>query len=310
MPYILGGPVFHFASVLMLLSCALTSAPSAHGEGASGDIDTEITNPRLRAESGSKSKFSLSASLAYTGGALSHPFGMQRPNLARTPGAQVDTSLDGGFDGRFRWSKNDSMTFGTSFGLMTPFHGDQDGEDSQFNVYNPATGYSRVGRVGRLQMTFGVAADAGTSNESQAIKYNVNALHVFQGGWTAGVTANPYYTFYYNKPGQETRAGTHLRPAYYGGDTRTEWGLNIYPFLEYAFNPRYSARTVFGYFNWRHLYGDQEKYRLLQTHVYQSIGVGVSVSRDVYLYPNIQFVPDRLRADFTNISLQATLNMF
>ncbi len=295
---------------------SVSMAAPAPQSGVDGDIDSEITHPMLRAESGSKSKFSLSASFSYTGGALSHPFGVQRPNLAKTPGAQVSTSLNGGLDGRYRWSKYDSVTFGTSFGLMTPFHGDQDPNDTQLNVFNPASGYSHVGRVGSVQMTFGIAGDVGTSNESQAIDYraglgfNVNALRTFQNGVTVGATMNPYHNFYYNKPGEPTRAGTHLRPGFYGGDTRTGWGLNIYPFVEYAFNDRYSARTVFGYFNWRHLYGDPERFRMLQTYVYQSIGVGISVSRDIYLYPNIQFVPDEIRSDFTNLALQATVNMF
>jgi hypothetical protein len=292
-----------------------TAAPEAP-KPLTDDIDQEITNPKLRAESGSKSKFSLSGRFAYTGGAISHAFGEQRPNLAKTPGKQVNTSLDGGFDARYRWSKHDSVTFGTSFGLMTPFQGDRNPNDTQLNVYNPASGYSRVEVLGPIQLNYGIAADVGTSNESQMIDYragvgfNANALHSFQNRLTVGATMNPYYSFYYNKPGEPTRAGTHLKPGYYGGDTRTGWGLNIYPFVEYAFSDRYSARSVFGYFNWRHLYGDSEKYRLLQTYVYQSIGVGISVSRDIYLYPNIQFVPDNLRADFTNVALQATVNVF
>jgi hypothetical protein len=280
-----------------------------------GDIDQEITNARMRAESGSKSKFSLSSSLSYTGGALSKPFGENRPNLAGTPETQVTTSADIGIDVRYRWTKSDSLTLGTSFGLVTPFQGDVDRADNQLNVFNPVVGYSRVGKVGAFQTIFSAAVDAGTSKESRSVDYltslglSYNALYAFQNGLTLGTSVAAGYNLYESDPGAKTEAGT-AKPGYYGGDKRTQWVAAIYPYAEYQFNDKLSARTVFGYFNWKHLYGDNNRYRMLQTFVYQSIGVGISVSRDLYLYPNIQFVPDNIRNDFTNVALSATMNMF
>jgi hypothetical protein len=280
-----------------------------------GDIDQEITNARMRAESGSKSKFSLSSSISYTGGSLQKPFAEERPNLAGTPETQTSTSADVGLDARYRWTKNDSFTAGTSFGIYTPFQGDMDGNENQLNVYNPNIGYSRVGKIGSLQTVFGVSADAGTSKESRNIDYlagvgaSYNALHAFQNGLTVGSSVALSYNFYESDPGAATKGGTQ-KPGYYGGDRRTEWIAAIYPYAEYTFNDTFSARTVFGYFNWKHLYGDDNRARLLQTFVYQSLGVGISVTRELYLYPNIQFVPDNIRDDFTNVALSATINMF
>ena len=280
-----------------------------------GDIDQEITNARMRAESGSKSKFSLSSSINYTGGSFDKPFGERRPNIAGTPGNQVRTSMGIALDGRYRWSKNDSVTLGTEAALMTPFQGDVDGASNQLNVFDPVIGYSRVGKVGWLQTSSGISAGFGTSKESQAVDYttglglSVTGLHTFQSGLTAGLSVSTGYNFYGNNAGEQTDDGT-AAPGYYGGDRRTQWSLGIYPFAEYAFNDTYSFRTVFGYFNWRHLYGDDNSFRLLQTYVYQSIGIGISVTRDIYLYPNIQFVPDNVRDDFTNVALSATLNVF
>ena len=280
-----------------------------------GDIDEEITNARMRAESGSKSKFSLSSSIGYTGGSLNKPLGENRPNLAGTPETQTATSVDIGLDARYRWTKNDSFTLGTSAGLYTPFQGDVNGEEKQLNIYNPNVGYARVGKVGDFQTTFGVSADAGTSQESQNVDYvsgvglSYNALYSFTNGLTLGSSVGVGYNFYSTGAGAENKAGT-AREGYYGGDRRTEYTLAIYPYAEYSFNDMFSARTVFGYFNWKHLYGDSNTPRLLQTFVYQSVGVGISVSRNVYLYPNIQFVPDNIRSDFNNVALSATLNMF
>lgn len=277
-----------------------------------GNIDEEVTNARMRAESGSKSKWSLSTSVAYSGGAISRPFGAERPNLAGTPGNEIKSAGKIGLDARYRWSKNHSITLGTQVGMQTPFQGDISAKDTQFNVYDPALGYKLVGKFGDLQTSGGVTYYRGTSQESkginqtQAVALSVTALKAWQNGLTTGLSLSTAYNDFSDDPGQ-TKA---TRSAMYGGDKRVEWSLGLFPFAEYSFNDKYSFRTVFGYFNWKHLYGDNNKYRLLQTYVYQSVGVGISITRDIYLYPNIQFVPDNIRSDFTNVALSATVNVF
>ena len=37
---------------------------------------------------------------------------------------------------------------------------------------------------------------------------------------------------------------------------------------------------------------------------------GVKVTRDIFLYPNVQFVPDQLRSKQTNVALSTNINMF
>ena len=96
----------------------------------------------------------------------------------------------------------------------------------------------------------------------------------------------------------------------YDHDGRVAWDASIYPFAEYKINDSISARTVFGYFNWKHLYGDQNQWRLLQKYVYQSVGAAIFLSRDIYLYPSLQFVPNHMASNFTNVSLTATMNVF
>lgn len=280
-----------------------------------GDIDEEITNARMRAESGSKSKFSLSGSVAYTGGPISDPLGKVRPNLQGDPGIQTQTSMGIGLDARYRWSKNDSLTVGTSMGLMTPFQGVTGEENVQLNVFDPNIAYNRVGKIGNIQTSSAFALGVGTSNESQSIKQtadlgaSVTGLISGENGLTAGLSMAVGYSFFGNKAGEATDLPT-AKPGYYGGDRRTEYSLGIYPFLEYAVNDKIAVRTIFGYFNWKHLYGDDKSARLLQRFVYQSVGVGFAVTRDIYLYPNIQFIPDNIRSDFTNFAMSATLNVF
>ena len=58
------------------------------------------------------------------------------------------------------------------------------------------------------------------------------------------------------------------------GDARTDYNIGLYPFLEYAFNDRYSFRTVFGYFNYSH-FRSEEAATFKRTVSYQSMGVGI-----------------------------------
>lgn len=284
----------------------------AKGNKVDGDIDEEITNQKLRAESGSKSKYSMSMSLAYTGGSVSRPFGVERPNLGGLPGTQTVTSVDGTIAARYRATKNDSFTLGVGVGLYTPFHGDVDANDNQFNVYDPSLGYSRAFAAGGLQNIAELGVGIGTSKESRDIDYltSVSAeytlLKSWQNGLSFGVASALSYSFYDSEPGEN--ASTAIKQ--YGGDRRTEWFVALYPFAEYQINDTFSLRTVFGYFRWRHLYGDDEQLRLLKITNYQSVGVGMSVTRDIYLYPNVQFIPEDITSDRTNVALSATINVF
>lgn len=285
-----------------------------------GDIDEEITNAKMRAESGSKSKFSLSTGLSYTGGSLAKPLDAKRPALSGEPGQQTRTSGNLDLSARYRWSKNDSVSLGTSFKLYTPFQGNtaKPGQ-KQYSVADPVLSYTRTGRLGSEIQTNGyLAASAGTSEESlstnslSSVFSQFTLLHAFQNGVTMGAAFFGAYTFYGNAAGTDPSMNPDDQWLYagYGGDDRSLVNLGIFPFLEYSINDRLSLRTVFGYFNWRHIYGDSNDFRLLQTYVYQSIGLGISVTRDIYLYPNVQFVPDNIRNDFTNVAFSASINIF
>lgn len=286
-------------------------AEASKSKGPS-DIDEEITNAKLRAESGSKSKFSGSAAIDYRGGAISSPFAANRPNLARVPGVQTESSINGALNGRFRMDKHNSFTAGTTYAIMTPFQGDVTPRKRQFNIIDPTIGYNHVEKLGAFQTVANLGYAYGTSHESVEIDLthqpwaHYTAIHDFGNGLTAGASVWLGYHAYSSKPGTLPKASRKG----YGGDRRVDWHFSFYPQAEYRFSERYSVRTVFGYFNWKHLYGDSNRFRLLQKYVYQSVGVGIAVSRDVYVYPNVQFVPDHIASNFTNFAVATTINIF
>lgn len=85
--------------------------------------------------------------------------------------------------------------------------------------------------------------------------------------------------------------------------------IGIYPQAEYVINDTYNIRTVFGWQVYENLRG-QPSDTYTKRKVYQSVGLGISVTRNLFFYPNIQFIPSNIRDDVTNIALQMNWNIF
>ncbi len=273
------------------------AAPSTPAAAKDAGIDEEITNARIRATSGSKSKLSLSSSLAYDGGSLKKPFGKTRPNISGDPEVEVDTAFGGSISGRYRFNPNDSVTFGAGISVLKPLHGAED-----LSVDNPDVAYSRVYKIGVFQTVSSAGYTHGTSESYKDIQldsviyfsHNMMA-QIGESRFTAGASFGLNFFNYGDDPAAV--------------DGRTSYSVGIYPQLEYSFNDTLSARTVFGYFNFRNKRSDSD-FDLERRYEYQSIGVGISVTRDIYLYPNVQFIPDNLDVDNTNVAISATINLF
>ena len=290
------------------------AAASEKKNKVSGDLDKEITNPKIRADSGSKSKWSMSTGLNYRGGSVSRPFGVERPDLLGLPENQIDTSLDANIKARYRTSKNSSYTLGAALGMKTPFHGDVNAKENQTNVGDPVLGYNRTFAANGLQNTWNLAASMGATDESKnvdligGVSTDYTFMKVLGRGFQVGLQGVTFYNFYSTEPGDNAFTATNRVPE--KNDTRTEWSVSFNPTLEYHINDRLSFRTLFSYFRWRNLYGDDQTWRLLRLKEYQSIGLGIVATRDVYLYPNVQFLPRDVRGDYTNFAMSASMNLF
>lgn len=276
------------------------------------DIDSEITNARMRASSGSKSKYSLSTSLSYSGGSVEHPFGNERPNLNGDPDDLAMTGLGGSISARYRMNKNVSFTLGTGVYALQPTDSirskvDIGGKEiDRYYVGDPTLTASYAGKMGRFQMISSVSGWVATSTESLEAE-NVGGFSVSQNmlttfgatGITAGVAVSAGWTSY----GDYGAANPASR----------DYTIGIYPYAEYGINDTYSLRTVFGYFNYYHQLNDESSspFEMHTANPYQSVGVGISVTRDIYLYPNIQFIPEEknMAWDKTNVAFSATINI-
>lgn len=286
------------------------------------DIDNEITNPKLRAELGSKSQWSIRTSFAYSGGSLEKPTDQIRPNYRAGADAPALTSLSGSIGVKYALSARDSVSLSTGVAVLNPFHGDltrNDFEDprltdgsvmQRLEVSTPALSYQRAYKVGEMQMVTDVGYSHFTDSDSVNQMNGIGSVSFGQtiladlgtSAWSAGVSFLGAKYFW----------GGDINPDYQAqtGALQTDYVYGLFPFAEYTFSQKVSFRTVFGYFQNIKRVDVGEPGGVTALAPYQSMGIGWAATRDIYLYPNVQFTPLDIRADRTNIGLTAYVNMF
>lgn len=278
------------------------------------DIDAEITNAKLRAESGSKSEWSIKANINFNGGNLETPFGPVRPNYAGISSQDNSTSIAGTIAAAYRLNLRDSFRAGTGILFLTPFQntledfGNSRGRRKS-DVSNPYLEYSRSMKLNGWQNIFDTSYTLITQSAYTDAHYvgifdvNHTALYkLADTEWELGATVDFNYTFFNDS---KTVDDTLTNPE--GG--RSDYTIGLFPYAEYAISDRFSFRTVFRFLTFDHYRNDAPAtyYRELYT---QSIGLGIAVTRDIYLYPNMQFAPEHLSPARTNIGLSTTINIF
>jgi hypothetical protein len=297
--------------LLVLFSSILHAQDqTATTQAATDEADQAITNRKLRAETGSLSRWSISSSFNYNGGSLADPINPERPNI--TAGRDVLTlqNLSGTVGVRYRLSSLDALTLQTGFFMTTPFHdsirtNDPDRKKAfertnrKLNVSDPSLRYVHLDKIRGIQSVTSASAMLITNNQLK------------NDGYESYFDADQ--TFMYEFPETGFSFGLSF---YMGGYTHTKsdaglatYNVGVYPAAEYVINDTLNLRTVLGQWVYQQEQGmASDTWDKLK--VYQSVGLGISVTRDVFLYPNIQFVPTDIRSDRTNIAMSASINIF
>lgn len=268
------------------------------------DIDNEITNAKMRAEAGSKSKHSFSLDMNYQGGSVKDVFGYNRPKLNAGAATSALTSLAGTVGYRYRLDANNSLSAGVGVAWITPGHKLKTEGVSQYQASDPYIAWGRSFKSGRFQASQGVTLTKITSQEtisSEQMNMYLNAsqtalTEIGTSGWQLGVIADfNYYNYLKYLPGEEGQ-----------GSDQTELDISLYPFAEYAFNDTYNFRTL--YKGLMFAAGRDSRASFTRLEPTQSMGLGIAATRDIFLYPNIQWVWADMRAEKTNVALSATMN--
>lgn len=286
------------------------------------DIDDEITDARMRATLGSKSRWSFKSSLSYSGSSVNEPLATVRPAYRTGPDAETLATLSGTVGVNVRLTERDNLNLGTGLTIVDPFHGDitknakdetsfgKGSEVARYRVATPFVGWSRGYKAMGSQMISSSSASYYTADTTTARGYMWNLglsqtvlANFGTTKWNGGVSFTLSKDFYGNEVTNKSFAAAMAA----GTVAREEWSVGAYPFLQYSFSDRYSFRTVFGYAEFQQKEGASE---FGQVEPYQSVGLGISITRDIYLYPNVQFTPKDIRGDRTNVALSTNINLF
>lgn len=255
------------------------------------DVDQEITNARLRAATGAKATFSLQSSFTYNGSSVDHPFAKSRPKL--TPGTVDNDSakLTGNISAKWRATSRDNINLGFGVGWLTPMY-----EGQTIQAENPYIAYGRTFKFGNVQNVLNVSVKKYTA--IAAVKKNLN------------VETDIDHTFLTNIGSSKAQIGLTFawyREFYTSLVSDTQDKVAMYPFFEYPFSEKVSFRTVFRtstFYN---------KTSAPNTWIYddpsQSLGLGLSLARDLYFYPNVQWVWSDMRPEKTNVAVTAYVNL-
>lgn len=289
-------------------------SPDTPPEAAPSKIDEAdqlITNRRLRADSGSLSKWSVSSGFTYQGGSLAHPKDASRPNIVKGADALTLQNFTGDIGVRYRLTKLFSLTASTGVFMTTPFH-------DSIRTKNR-----------KLQQNFDENHQKATVNDPFLKATYVNKFSVYQAVTQAKLTHitnnqqkldgyrwNYYVSqqFMHNVADTKFSYGGNLAVQFYsfsGNENMslTDRIIGFYPALEYEITDKLNFRTTFGTWVYQHI-RSQDAWTYEKRKAYQSLGLGILLSRDVFLYPNLQYIPSDIRADRTNIALTANINFF
>lgn len=286
------------------------------------DIDDTITDSYMRAFTGSKSRWSIASQFYYMGGAINNPFGAQRPNV--TAGVAIPTAsmLEGAISVKYNMTASQSLMVGTGLDWVTPFQGTSTPADYNRKVdfYNPYLTYQYLYKFSGVQSALQFQPIFFTQTSSVADGYFLDLQlaqnSVYEIGHTGlslclytAVYDNPYFS----KTGMHDIGTQTINVA----STQADYGFYIDPFLEYQINEVFSLRTVFNFWNYDHWRGNPKTpQQTAATATWakepwtQSLGVGVKITRDIYLFPNVQFLPEQMRSDMTNVALYTFINVF
>ncbi len=263
---------------------------------------SEITDSKIRAESGSRSRYSAKFNLSYFGPTLNDASTKSQPNPDNS-NAPKSTALGGSVSTRFRLDKSSSLGFGTGVKAVTPNYG-----FNRFDVNNPYLNYDYTQKIGSAQIrnALGVSAitipeyknigETAALNLDQSIAYQIAASPFF-------VTLDTSLSYYlYNR-------GYNPGPTKKGGDGKAQrYSFQALPGLKYRMSDSLSLSTsvAIGTYNPR---SHESSLILWRSSVTQRVAMGWAITRDVYIQPYFDLYPQALAIDTTTVNITTVFSI-
>jgi hypothetical protein len=307
-------------ALVLTILCLSVFAEDSSEENKEGD--QILTNRMLRASTGSLSKWSAALRFNYSGGSVDQPLKPQRPNIVSAGDALVLANMTGDVGFRYRIDAKQNIGLSTGIFMSTPFHNSITTPDNdlraafdknkqKLKVNNPFITHTYLAKLGGVQsvttssLTFITDSRRDGSGYREALAISQNFLYdIGTSGLTLGMLfAGTQYTHGFDEKFDPKSSTVKNVKA-----DQTDYVIGAYPFLEYVINDTFNLRTIWGalvYENFRNM----DTFHYKKRPIYQSVGLGIAISRDLFIYPNIQFMPEDIRNDRTNVAMSATINI-
>lgn len=261
--------------------------------------DKDITDARLKADSGSLSRYSLKVSLSYSGPPVGDLSNENQPN----PDGSIcacETSLGGSIGARYRFDSKSALSVGTGVNALTPFQGVK-----RYDVKNPFVSYDRNARAGDVQMRNGVSATYVTNQtyrdigEYAGLGYDASFLYnIGTSGVGVGIDGSINYYLFDRGPDQRNKKEL----------TTGRYSLGFYPQVKYNFSDKlnmYSSLAL----NFNNPRGTEDASVLWNRTLSSRVGMGYAFTRDIYFAPYINYYPKSFTADSTTVNFSTTFSI-
>jgi hypothetical protein len=279
-------------------------------------VDELITNNNLRALSGSKSRWSIASTFNYEGGSISNPFSQDRPDISQASGTTTKSDLDGNISAKYNIDTKNSIMAGIGIRWIAPLASnvtDYDGD--RFDFINPYIQYQYIYKWFGVQSVLQVGFLQWTQTDQTAIGYgqqlNIDQENMYEIGSTGlSIGASTYIQYqWFNKSGPygSPSDSTYISDV---AMNQSQYSFGIAPIVEYQLSDKVNLRTLVSPLTFEHYRAQTGSFAFIRDLTYQSFGVGVSITRDIFLYPNVQFLPQEIQSQLTNVGLTATINLF
>lgn len=254
-----------------------------------------LTDPKLRAEEGSMSKYSIKFNASYYGPTLADLSAKDQPNPDGSVGSYA-TSLGGSIAARYRVSSSRAVSFGTGIKAIYPLHGIE-----RFDVNNPYLSYDMSSRWGRLQMRNSPSISLITVpnykavGEYGALAFYNSFVYEFDNDLSVGLDSDFGYYLYDR--------------AYRSSDGKAnQYSISFSPTLKYRINERLNINTSVSVMFWNPRSLDND-FALWNRSPTQRLGLAYAWTKEIYLNPYLYLYPNRITTDSTSMNFSAIFSV-
>lgn len=290
-----------FICFLLLMACPL---PSFSEEAT--DTDELITNIKMRAESGSKSKYSLAFALGYNTGSLEKPFDEKRPNLSGAKGSTDFTWLNGTVSGKYSIDTQRSLFGGLGVRWITPTRWSTPAgyKGEKVDADNPYFRFQYLYRWLGIQASLGITQTVFTASDLLKLGYltktEISQYNAYDfGGSKFSVGFIPYLNLgFFDQDDLSSRK------------SQSDYAFGVTPFIEFRVNDWINLRSDSNPLAFEHIRSESDFSTYNRQAVVQTFSVGFAVTRDIYISPGVLWLVGDPRSDRTTTWISTNFNIF